>query len=78
MDRETWPAVTHGVAKSQTWLSDWTKLNWTDGKNTSEYYSIGDDNWTILTKPNSSWVTNNDPRLQLYTIEKYRTTRGHW
>ena len=27
MDREAWPAVTHEVAKSQTWLSDWTELN---------------------------------------------------
>ena len=24
MDREAWRAVIHGVAKSQTWLSDWT------------------------------------------------------
>ena len=23
-DREVWNAVVHGVAKSQTWLSDWT------------------------------------------------------
>ena len=29
MDREAWHAVVHGVAKSQTWLSDWTELNWT-------------------------------------------------
>ena len=28
MDREAWHAVVHGVAKSQTWLSDWTELNW--------------------------------------------------
>ena len=27
VDRETWHAVVHGVAKSQTWLSNWTKLN---------------------------------------------------
>ena len=25
MDREAWRAVVHGVAKSQTWLSDWTE-----------------------------------------------------
>ena len=27
MDREAWHATIHGVAKSRTWLSDWTELN---------------------------------------------------
>ena len=27
MDREAWHAEIHGVAKSLTWLSDWTELN---------------------------------------------------
>ena len=29
MDREAWHSAIHGVAKSQTRLSDWTELNWT-------------------------------------------------
>ena len=29
-DGEAWCAVVHGVIKSQTWLSDWNELNWTE------------------------------------------------
>ena len=29
IDRGAWRAAIHGVAKSWTWLSDWTELNWT-------------------------------------------------
>ena len=28
MDREAWHAAIHGIAKIQTWLSNWTELNW--------------------------------------------------
>ena len=33
MDREAWRPAVHGVAKSWTWLSDWTELRtrWLDG-----------------------------------------------
>ena len=29
-DREAWRVAVHGIAKSQTRLSDWTELNWTE------------------------------------------------
>ena len=31
MDMEAWRAAVHGVIKSQTWLSDWTELNFLAG-----------------------------------------------
>ena len=28
VDREGWRAAVHGVTKSQTWISNWTEMNW--------------------------------------------------
>ena len=38
MVREAWRAAIQGIAKSQTWLSNWTELNWWG--NDPEKYSI--------------------------------------
>ena len=37
MDREALHAVIHGVAKSQTRLSDWSHLIWSDGVSTLSF-----------------------------------------
>ena len=39
MDREACCAAVHGVAKRQTWLSDWTDLNWTEPASL-KYWSV--------------------------------------
>ena len=41
MDREAWHAAIHGVTKSQTRLSDWTELNWTDECIVSKIQTLG-------------------------------------
>ena len=46
MDREAWRAVVHGVAKSWTWLSNWTKC--------VEAVECLRTQWTIITKCSSS------------------------
>ena len=39
IDRKAWLAAIYGVAKSQTWLSDWTELNW---------YTSGPDGFILI------------------------------
>ena len=40
MDREAWHAAVHGVAKSQTRLSDWTELKWYMTSSTFQFSSV--------------------------------------
>ena len=41
MNREAWRAAIHGVAKSRTRLSNWTELNWTEGKKGRPWWLSG-------------------------------------
>ena len=43
MDREAWSAAIHGIAKSWTRLSNWTKLNWNSREGTLLHPST--ENW---------------------------------
>ena len=48
MDREAWSAAVHGVAKSQTWLNDWTELIIIDQENNRMLYH---QNYDLTEKP---------------------------
>ena len=53
MDRKVWCLAVHGMAKIQTWLSDWTELNWdslsgASGKDPPA--SAGDIKWCRVRK----------------------------
>ena len=56
MDREAWSSAIHGVAKSQTWLSDWTELNWIALWKKQENSRKTSALLTIL-KPLTVWIT---------------------
>ena len=52
MDREAWHAAIHGVAKSRTWLSDWTELNIQNKKNSYNSKTTTTKTPTIQVKNN--------------------------
>ena len=51
MDREAWRAEVHGVAKSQTRLSNWTELNWTLGRGSWKDSMKEICTWSLIVPP---------------------------
>ena len=73
MDREAWRAVIHGVAKSRTWLSDWTQLNWAELNNRFKFLYLLIDLfyiylWNLLLTL-AKWITV----VSLWLIWSYLT-----
>jgi len=61
MDKEAWHAAVHGVAKSRTWLSDWTELRIHSKAPNSYFYIIISSSWILvklcdIQKENNSWL----------------------
>ena len=53
MDREAWRAAIHGFAKSWTWLSEWTELNWTENVNVHSFHLLFDHfQFSLIHGPN--------------------------
>ena len=44
LDREAWRAAIHGVAKSQTWLSDWSDLIMDDNNKNKK---LSNERWNV-------------------------------
>ena len=63
MDREAWRAAIHGVAKSRTWLSDWTELNWILLLSMSTVNEKVDKNWGLDGKESCSCFRNENDYL---------------
>ena len=56
MDREAWRAAVHGLAKSQTRLSEWTELKDNDSKETlSTFFYLDYSCWSNNCWNNSCW-----------------------
>ena len=66
MDREAWYAAIHGVSKSQTWLSDWTKLNWNNRNVLS--HSSGDYKSKIKILAKLVPLENYERRMYLFQV----------
>ena len=58
MDREAWRAAIHGVAKSQTRLSNWTELNWRSRQ--WEHFRMSDHSWQAIFFFNIPFMKNPD------------------
>ena len=71
MDREAWRTAVHGVAKSRTWLSGWTELNWIGVHNFYYLSSLAEYPVNIFLHPMSYWS------LKLFFFSSFVITADH-
>ena len=71
MDREAWHAAIRGVAKSRTWLSNWTELNWRECTGHSKHPLPTTQEKTLhmditrCSTPKSDWLYSLQPKMEI-------------
>ena len=74
MDREAWRAAIHGVAKSRTWLRDWTELNWTESVDVHSCHLLFDHfQFALIHGPNIP----GSYEILLFTVSDFTSDTGH-
>ena len=77
MDREAWRAVIHGVAKSQTWLSDWTELNDLGLNSLSQNFvgwrigMMSTENLNLNVASNTYWLSQQGEKRYVCSFKSY-------
>ena len=76
MDREAWRAAIHGVAKSQTWLSDWTELRGFPGGSDGKESACNDGDASLIPRLERSPGELNGYPLQHSCLENSMDRRS--
>ena len=74
MNREAWRAAVHGVAKSWTWLSNWTDLYFTVGRKKKKALDLHCTSTTTKATEVWDWV----PGRQPVSDASYGWTNDNW
>ena len=75
MDKEAWRAVVHGVAKTQTRLSDWTDTD-TDTWKIIQNNDSKDDQKPWKQNGENTWLINKD--LEKLKNKPSETNNSYW
>ena len=69
MDREAWHGTVPGAAKSQIWLSNWTKLNWMIRQSIALEPVKQSQSWYMLTRKSFYFSVSGSSSIQGKYVE---------
>ena len=81
MDRKAWHAAVHGIAKSRTWLSDWTELKVYSPLDNKEIKSLNPErnqHWIFIGRTDAESPILWPPRVKSWLIGKDPDAGKDW